>query len=562
MVRSTVCRSSVGRIWFRRTSRTEALPPSPRGRPPASRPAPPRDRPERRLGGPPPRPRPLPSPADPVVTQSHSPKSSPSLFCPWAGFRSARLDRTDREYGVTFPEITLETKGIGRYAVGVGGQRRPPLQRVLPRRPGAVAALALGAGDDGGRGGRHPGRRRVRDEPFRAPLADLDRPFGPPPGWWELLSWSRSWCCSCSSWPARCRWSCGTGGPTAPSASRSSGWRWPASACRSTRCCACSRSWSGASRCGSARPSASPPWSAIPVAAAIAMLRHDLYDVDKALALAVTWGLVTALLLAVYAAVSSVGGAAGRPRLRRPASAVGTAAAALLLLPALRVVRRAVDARIYPLRRAALAAVDDLHREVSAGPGPARAAAGRAARGAARPGAAGRLPGARAPTATSTPTARRCRPTACPCVLDGEQTGVLVPAPGPASPELLREVAGRCSTLVEVVRLRLGGGPGAARGRSPAGPGWSRSATRSAAGWSATCTTAPSSGWSRWACRCGWPSGTSTTAPSTSTGCSTRASPSSAPRSPSCARSPTGCGPAASTTGCRPRCRTWSAPCR
>ena len=28
----------------------------------------------------------------------------------------------------------------------------------------------------------------VADEPFRAPLADLDRPFGPPPRWWELLA--------------------------------------------------------------------------------------------------------------------------------------------------------------------------------------------------------------------------------------------------------------------------------------------------------------------------------------------------------------------------------------
>ena len=37
---------------------------------------------------------------------------------------------------------------------------------------------------------------------------------------------------------------------------------------------------------------------------------------------------------------------------------------------------------------------------------------------------------------------------------DDEPTGVLVPGSGPASPELLREVADRCSTLVEVVRLR------------------------------------------------------------------------------------------------------------
>jgi signal transduction histidine kinase len=41
-----------------------------------------------------------------------------------------------------------------------------------------------------------------------------------------------------------------------------------------------------------------------------------------------------------------------------------------------------------------------------------------------------------------------------PVLLDEEQTGVVVHGSGPASPELLREVADRCSTLVEVVRLR------------------------------------------------------------------------------------------------------------
>ena len=97
------------------------------------------------------------------------------------------------------------------------------------------------------------------------------------------------------------------------------------------------------------------------------------------------------------------------------------------------------------------------------------------------------------------------------------------------------------ATLVEVVRLRLELAAGAARGASPAGPGWCRPATRSAAASNATCTTAPSSGWSRSAWRSGSPSGTSTTARSTSTGCSTRASPSWAPRSPSCARSRTAC---------------------
>ncbi len=101
-------------------------------------------------------------------------------------------------------------------------------------------------------------------------------------------------------------------------------------------------------------------------AAAIAVLKHDLYDVDKALAVAVTWGTLTALLLGVYATASSVAGVAvGRES--EAGAAIGTAAAALVLLPGLRAVRGFVDARMYPLRRAALASVDDLHRDVSAG---------------------------------------------------------------------------------------------------------------------------------------------------------------------------------------------------
>ncbi|MGY1617313.1 histidine kinase [Geodermatophilus sp. SYSU D00691] len=191
---------------------------------------------------------------------------------------------------------------------------------------------------------------------------------------------------------------------------------------------------------------------ATPVAAAIAVLRHDLYDVDKAIALTVTWGLVTALLLAVYGASSSLTGVLiGRGS--EVGVAVGTAAVALLLLPALRVVRRAVDARLYPLRRAALAAVDDLHREVSAGRGRPEQLQ-EVLRAALRdpglrvgfrsPGSPAFLDTEGGPVPEEGVVVRQ----------DGEPTGVLVPGTGPASPELLREVADRCSTLVEVVRLR------------------------------------------------------------------------------------------------------------
>jgi signal transduction histidine kinase len=192
---------------------------------------------------------------------------------------------------------------------------------------------------------------------------------------------------------------------------------------------------------------------ATPVAAGVAVLKHDLYDVDKALALAVTWGLLTAVLLAVFAAASSLAGLlVGRDS--QIGVAVGTAAAALLLLPALRELRRQVDARTYPLRRAALTAVDDLHREVSAGrarPEQLQDVLRQALRdpdlrvGFRELGSDEYLDG----------TAEPVPPDAgAPVLLGEEQTGVLVPGSGPASEELLREVAGRCSTLVEVVRLR------------------------------------------------------------------------------------------------------------
>ena len=113
----------------------------------------------------------------------------------------------------------------------------------LPGRTGAVTSLALGPGDDGDRCGGHPGRT-VRSSTSRSghrwPTWTA-RSVRPRLGG-SCSPWSRSWCCSCSSRPARCRWCCGSGAPTAPSASRSSGSRWPGSACRSTPCSACSRS--------------------------------------------------------------------------------------------------------------------------------------------------------------------------------------------------------------------------------------------------------------------------------------------------------------------------------
>jgi signal transduction histidine kinase len=119
----------------------------------------------------------------------------------------------------------------------------------------------------------------------------------------------------------------------------------------------------------------------------------------------------------------------------------------------LRGVRRAVDARLYPLRRAALAAVDGLHRDVSAGqarPEQLQDVLREALRdrglqvGFRTPGSAAYLDADGDPVPADGVPVRQ----------DAQQTGVLIAGSGPASPELLREVADRCSTLVEVVRLR------------------------------------------------------------------------------------------------------------
>ena len=292
----------------------------------------------------------------------------------------------------------------------------------------------------------------VVDVPFGHPWRTSTARSARPRAGGSCSRWSRSCCCSCSSRRARCRsvlrfrradrtqrqqikWLAvaGIGMPLYP-----------------LLCLIEILVWGEASWPSAVIGLAS--LVATPVAAAIAVLRHDLYDVDKALALAVTWGLVTALVLAVYAAASSVTGLlVGRSS--EVGVAVGTAAGALLLLPALRGVRRAVDARMYPLRRAALAAVDDLHHEVSSGrarPERLEAVLREALRD---PGlrVGYRVPGSELYLdAEGEPVLGD----GVPVQLVDEETGVLVPGSGPASIELLREVAARSATIVEVVRLR------------------------------------------------------------------------------------------------------------
>ncbi len=192
----------------------------------------------------------------------------------------------------------------------------------------------------------------------------------------------------------------------------------------------------------------------IPLATAIAVLRHDLYDVDKALAAAVTWGLVTVLLLGVYASSTIVAGV-----LLGQGSAVAAAAAtaicALALTPLRYRLQRRVDRHLYPLRRAAFAAIDGLHHEASAGratPEELESVLRTALRDPElrvayrEPGSDGLVDGAGRTVAAKGGT---------PVVLGGVEIGAFLPGRGEATPDLLRDVASRAATIVEMVRLRL-----------------------------------------------------------------------------------------------------------
>ena len=192
----------------------------------------------------------------------------------------------------------------------------------------------------------------------------------------------------------------------------------------------------------------------LPLTIAIAMLRADLYDVDKALATTVGYVLSSAVLLAIFAGASFVAGVV----LGRDSTLAATAATALCaaaLSPLHRRLQRRVDRHLYPLRQSALEAIGDLQRDVHNGQAHPEQLAARlriAVRdpgltvGYVVPGGAGLVNefGARLDIAGGQPV-----------LMSGSRIGALVPASRRLSEELLSDVAAACAPLVEIVRLRL-----------------------------------------------------------------------------------------------------------
>ncbi|MFG2039486.1 sensor histidine kinase [Dactylosporangium sp. NPDC048998] len=196
---------------------------------------------------------------------------------------------------------------------------------------------------------------------------------------------------------------------------------------------------------------------AIPASTTIALLKHDLYDVDRALSATATYALATAMLLAFYTVASFVVGL-GAGRGSPAAAAAATAVCAAALAPMRNRLQRFVDHRLYPAREAAIAAIEDLRQRTDAGsarPEQLESALRTALRdpslriGYRLPGSAAMLDTAGHPVEPDPVRPGRSAPVR----LGGNEIGVIV-ADGGASRELLREVATASSLLVEVVRLR------------------------------------------------------------------------------------------------------------
>ena len=190
----------------------------------------------------------------------------------------------------------------------------------------------------------------------------------------------------------------------------------------------------------------------LPASVAVGMLRHDLYDVDRALAAAITYAIATVMLVTVFAtATVSAGLLFGRDS--AVTAAVATAICAAALAPLRGRVQRLVDARFYPPRRAVALAIEALQQRIYAGVAqPEELEA--SLRTALRDGSLSigmQLPGARHLIDMAGNRIKGGH--TVPVLLGGEQVGVLICAEE-ADTSLLRSIAPMAASLIHVMRLR------------------------------------------------------------------------------------------------------------
>ncbi len=176
---------------------------------------------------------------------------------------------------------------------------------------------------------------------------------------------------------------------------------------------------------------------AMPAATVVAVVRHDLFDVDRAIVAAAVYTILTGAVIGVFGATAALSGALlGR---QSPVlSALVAAGTALAFGPASRRLQKVVDLKLYPARQRVHEALADLERRVNTGeaePEDIEATLRQALRD----------PSLRV-TVTDSPT------TGAAVTVQGQAIGAIT-ADG-VSPHLLAEVARDGALLVEVVRLR------------------------------------------------------------------------------------------------------------
>jgi signal transduction histidine kinase len=195
-------------------------------------------------------------------------------------------------------------------------------------------------------------------------------------------------------------------------------------------------------------------YAAIPTVIGIAVLRPDLFEVDRVLASTATHAIATGVVLAIFTAANLAAGLL-LPGDSVLAAVAATSLCALLLAPLRVRLQRRVDRRLYPARRAALAAVDELSGQTAATearPEQLEAALQRALGdvtlriGFIAADGPGVVDLAGAPLAAA--------PNSVPVRLGREQIGVI--GASRISRDLLRDVAAAAAPTVEVIRLRLG----------------------------------------------------------------------------------------------------------
>jgi signal transduction histidine kinase len=195
---------------------------------------------------------------------------------------------------------------------------------------------------------------------------------------------------------------------------------------------------------------------AVPIVIAVALVRPDLFDVDRVLAGTASHATFTVLLLAVFTGADLIAGEVFAQS--APAIAVAvTALVAVALAPVRGRLQRRVDRWLYPARKAAYAAVDELYQETvtgRAGPEQLQARLRQALHDpnllvAYRGPADGRLA-----DADGAPMGESMAERQAAVDLGGQSIGVLVPSRA-LSMELMRDIASRAAPLVELVRLRL-----------------------------------------------------------------------------------------------------------